>query len=118
RMLATSASRPAILSETMRRGRVGKDSVNRNCPAPLSQLNGRCPPLIGAPPVIPSPAQDGEASPTGLSPESGGRLASHGCHLVRLTRTHFPKFVLHRRGIFRELRKVMGNGGLFRRSPI
>src|ERR1700761_3200809 len=44
-MLATSASRPAIFSETMRRVRLEKESVNRNWPARLSQLSGRCQPL-------------------------------------------------------------------------
>src|ERR1700749_3556547 len=44
-MLATSASKPAIFSETMRRVRLENESVNRNCPARLSQLSGRCQPF-------------------------------------------------------------------------
>src|ERR1700731_2080227 len=44
-MLATSASRPAIFSETMRRVGLENESVNRNCPARLSQLSGRCQPF-------------------------------------------------------------------------
>src|SRR5215813_1728795 len=40
-MLATSASRPAMLSETMRRVRLENASVNRDWPARVSSLSGR-----------------------------------------------------------------------------
>src|SRR6516165_7106202 len=85
-MLATSASRPAILSETMRRVRLEKESVKRNCPARLSQLSGRCQPLIGglSSGAMLSSTKDDEAFSV-FSPESGGVRSSNGWHLCRLT---------------------------------
>src|ERR1700751_6435532 len=84
-MLATSASRPAMLSETMRRVRLEKDSVNRNCPARLSQLSGRCQPLIGGlSRSTPSSTKDDEAF-SALTLGSGGVRSSNGWHFYRLT---------------------------------
>src|SRR4051794_2369566 len=48
-MLATSASRPAMFSETMRRVRLEKLSENRNCPARYSQPGGGCQFSAGGP---------------------------------------------------------------------
>src|SRR5689334_6011762 len=42
-MLATSATRPARLSETMRRVRLENESAKKNCPARFSQDSGRQP---------------------------------------------------------------------------
>src|SRR3974390_3739593 len=84
-MLATSASRPAIFSETIRRVRLEKERVKRNCPARLSQLSGRCQALIGGlSTAIPSSTKDDEAFSV-FSPESGGVRSSNGWHLCRLT---------------------------------
>jgi hypothetical protein len=40
-MLATSATRPARLSETIRRVRLEKLRAKKNCPARVSQENSR-----------------------------------------------------------------------------
>src|SRR5215475_3181373 len=70
-MLATSASRPAIFRETMRRVRLENESVNRNCPARLSQLSGRCQPFsAGFSATTSSKAKDDVAF-SAVSPESG-----------------------------------------------
>src|SRR6187401_1002245 len=47
-MLATSATRPARLSETMRRVRLEKESAKKNCPARRNQPSGRRQPLSPA----------------------------------------------------------------------
>src|SRR6516165_2928293 len=84
-MLATNASRPAIFSETMRRVRLEKESVKRNCPARLNQLSGRCQPLSGGlSSAMLSSTKDDEAFSV-FSPESGGVRSSNGWHLCRLT---------------------------------
>src|SRR5262245_58079937 len=83
-MLATSASRPAILSETMRRVRLEKESVKRNCPARLSQDSGRCQPLIGGlSRSTLSSTKDDEAFSAAFNAGSGGVRSSNGRHLVR-----------------------------------
>src|ERR1700746_4119352 len=70
-MLATSARRPAILSETMRRVRLEKESVNRNCPARLSQLSGRRHPVTGGVSASAASRTTEEDTPGSFSPESG-----------------------------------------------
>src|SRR6185503_1592185 len=47
-MLATSATRPARLSETMRRVRLEKESAKKNCPARRNQPSGRRQPFSPA----------------------------------------------------------------------
>src|SRR5690242_17514171 len=46
-MLATSATRPAMLSETMRRVRLEKLRVKKNWPTRRSQSSSHCPPDSG-----------------------------------------------------------------------
>src|SRR6266540_2825285 len=46
-MLATSATRPARFSDTMRRVRLEKLSAKKNWPARRSQPSGRCQPCAG-----------------------------------------------------------------------
>src|SRR6266700_2255696 len=76
-MLATSASRPAIFSETMRRVRLEKESANRNCPARCSQPGG-----------------GGQCSARGPSsvPVGGGAPSTFrlGSRSIRLSRSEGP----------------------------
>src|SRR5438477_7051515 len=77
-MLATSATRPARLSETMRRVRLEKDSAKKYCQARCSQLNGRCQPLTcGVCTADASWTSDGAASSV-CSPGWGGVRSSTG----------------------------------------
>src|SRR5712691_2164212 len=81
-MLATRASKPAMFKETMRRVRLEKLSVNRNCPARLSHPSGRCQPLSrGLAASAISGARDGEPSPA-FNPGSGCVRSSNGPHLL------------------------------------
>src|SRR5215475_11318857 len=87
-MLATSASRPAMFRETMRRVRLEKLSVNRNCPARLSHPSGRRQPLSGglSRPAM-SAARDDERS-SATNPGAGCVRSSNGQHLLRVTGEH------------------------------
>src|SRR5579871_1810354 len=76
-MLATSASRPAILSETMRRVRLEKESVNRNWPARLSQPSGRIHGLTGVSETAPSMPSDVDPS-SAFTPGSSCVRSSKG----------------------------------------
>src|ERR1700746_78225 len=70
-MLATSASRPAMFSDTMRRVRLEKESVNRNCPARLSQLSGRRQPVTGCVSASAASMTTEVDTPGSFRPESG-----------------------------------------------
>src|SRR3569833_1065802 len=61
-MLATSATRPARLSETMRRVRLEKDSAKKNCPARRNQPSGRRQPLSPVSSATRSRSRSSEAS--------------------------------------------------------
>src|SRR6476659_4145445 len=85
-MLATSATRPARFSETMRRVRLEKLSAKKNCPARRSQPSGRCQPCaIGFSTARLSSARDGEA-PSEFRLASGCVRSSNGqnCRLFRI----------------------------------
>src|SRR5258708_25608862 len=80
-MLATKASGAAMFNETMRRVRLEKLSVNRNCPARLSHPSGRCQPLGRRPAMSAlSTASDGEPA-SAFNPASGCVRSSNGQHL-------------------------------------
>src|SRR5260370_15683783 len=77
-MLATSATRPARFSDTMRRVRLEKLSAKKNCPALRSQPSGRCQPCAdGFSKLAPSSTRDDEAS-SALRLESGCVRSSNG----------------------------------------
>src|ERR1700750_1911145 len=91
-MRATSATRPARLSETRRRVRLEKDSAKKNCPARRSQPSGRCQPCAtGSSSATWSSARDGEA-PSSFRPGSGCVRSSNGqnCRLLRLAWSRCP----------------------------
>src|SRR6202163_1389760 len=77
-MLATSATRPARFSDTIRRVRLEKLSAKKNCPALRSQPSGRCQPCAGGfSKLAPSSTRDDEAS-SALRLESGCVRSSNG----------------------------------------
>src|ERR1700753_2345688 len=78
RMHATSATRPARLSETMRLVRLEKESAKKNWPARCSQPSGQCQPLRPEPSAaVDSRTRAGEA-PSLLSSGSGSVRSSKG----------------------------------------
>src|ERR1700692_3825920 len=77
-MRATSATRPARFSDTIRRVRLEKLSAKKNCPALRSQPSGRCQPCAGGfSKLAPSSTRDDEAS-SALRLESGCVRSSNG----------------------------------------
>src|SRR6478735_5100024 len=85
-MLATSATRPARLSETMRRVRLEKLRAKKNWPARRSQPSGRCQPCAGgASRAILSRTRAGEA-PSAFTVGSGCVRSSNGqnCRLFSI----------------------------------
>src|ERR1700742_4848035 len=80
-MLATSASRPAMLSETMRRVRLENESVNRNWPARVSNRSGRRHFLAGRFSAA-TPSSDAESS-WAFKPGLGCVRSSKVDHCVR-----------------------------------
>src|SRR4051794_13498915 len=85
-MLATSAIRPARLSETMRRVRLENDSAKKNCPARRNQPSIRCQPFAcvraSSMEAASSSATAGEA-PSAFTPGLGWVRSSNG-QTVRL----------------------------------
>src|SRR5690348_14358876 len=85
-MLATSASSPAMFSETMRRVRLEKESVNRNWPARLNHPSGRSQPFLRGASVSAASGTTEEDISEVFSPASGCVRSSNGqhCRLFRL----------------------------------
>src|SRR5690349_245032 len=95
-MLATRATRPARLSETMRRVRLEKESAKKNCPARLSQDSGRQP-CAACPPSAERSSAPEDTTSSALGFESGCVRSSNAYARGETGRAKGPRVLEPRR---------------------